>query len=515
VLKRKTYIEPYDTICLNNLPGVLMKRCLQGIMILVSFLLTLSNILPVLAVNTLEPSDFQLESWSKSIDFFDYVREYASLHGKTPPPDTSHAYLSLAYVNVSGLQMLSAGLFNITDEENVLTIPIQTTMMHYRSRDGLKDVVTASSFVMLMAFNETGDTVVEQSPDRRDTLYASFSLGYDLGEFFEDSGRPDLNSKTEVIPLESSPNRLVWTWGMKYTNLAALWWKTSIDPKNPAHDPRPIALTVYDELTFTYKLEINPDAGEVTLSMNYVIGRMRDLWVFWWITLLPVTVHYNATGCYRLNGQQISKETIYDFIHNQGIKMSTVNFHCTVILDHSAYFESSGSNVQDNEVVLDNSVIETFADDGEKILDADFTTKESYNLYNYTHDHEENTYVTNQTVTRTCKIAGFANNPIFAVHTSLMRLIPVVLASMHPELYEQAKDHLLDMHYADYFYLTAYPEYDGYRIEHDPTLTAYCHLTTTEPPPETPISSAIEVLVITAIITVLITAAILILKRRT
>jgi len=159
-----------------------MNKHLQRIIILLITLLMFSNVFIVLATDKLEPSDFQLESWSKNIDFFDYVREYASLHGKTPPPDNSHAYLNLAYVNVSGLQMLSAGLFNITDEENALTIPIQTTMMHFKSRDGLKDVVTASSFVMFMAFNETENTIIKQSPDRNDTLYASFSLGYDLSE---------------------------------------------------------------------------------------------------------------------------------------------------------------------------------------------------------------------------------------------------------------------------------------------------------------------------------------------
>jgi len=493
----------------------LSKKTLCRIATLFFVCSVLVNVLPVWALDTLQPSDFQLESWQKEIDFFDYVRLYAAIHGKTPPPENSHAYLNLAYVNVSGLQMLSAGLFNITDEENALTIPIQTTMLHYKSRDGLKDVVTASSFIMLMAFNETADTVFEQSPDRNDTLYASFSLGYDLNDLFAGNSKPDLNSKTEVIPLSSTEDGLVWTWGMKYTDLAALWWKTSIDPDNPARDPRPIALTVYDELTFTYELRIDPETGEATLSMNYVIGKMRDLWVFAWLWVIPFPFHYNATGCYRLNGQQISGETIYDFISNQGIKMSTVNFQCTVILDHSAYFESSGADVQDDEVVVDDSIIETFADDDEKILDADFTTKDSYKLFNYTLDQTETVYETYQTTTRTCKIDGFANNPIFAVHTSLMRFIPVVLASMDPELYEQAKDHLLDMNYADYFYLTAYPEYSGYRIEHDPTLTAYCHLTTSEPPPEDNGDNAAPntgaILVIIVIILAIIAVAVFIL----
>ncbi|PVX23005.1 MAG: hypothetical protein CW691_11860 [Candidatus Bathyarchaeum sp.] len=492
-----------------------MVNCFQKCFTALIVILLLSNALPVFAVDSLEPSDFELESWSKNIDFFDYVRTYAAIHGKTPPDENAHAYLNLVYMNVSGMQVLSAGLFNITDEENAVTVPIQTTMMHYLSRDGLKDVVTASSFVMLMAFNETEGTIFDQSPDMNDKLYASFSLGYDLDPLFEGS-RPDLNSKTEVIPLTSTPDGLVWTWGMTYTNLAALWWNTSIDPDNPKSDPRPVALTLYDELTFTYELAIDPETGEATLSMNYVVGKMRDLWLFAWFIILPVTTHYNATGHYRLNGQQISTETIHDFLDNQGIQMSTVNFQATAVLDHTAYFESSGTNVQDSEVVVDDSLIETFADDGEKILDADFTTKETYNLFNYTSDPTESSYETYPTTTRTCKIAGFASNPIFAVHTSLMPLIPAVMASIDPELYEQAKDHLLDMNYADYFYVTSYPEYDGYRIEHDPTITAYCSLTTDEqlPPEESASTGGIGALIVIAIGIALLVALFVIMRKK-
>ncbi len=64
-----------------------------------------------------------------------------------------------------------------------------------------------------------------------------------------------------------------------------------------------------------------------------------------------------------------------------------------------------------------------------------------------------------------------ANNPVFTVHTGLMRYIPLVLANMDSELYQKAKDHLLDLRYADY-YIIAYPTYSGYRVEHDPTYTA-------------------------------------------
>jgi len=458
-----------------------MRRIFSSKIIpLVLIVLLAVNALPVLAVDTLEASDFKLQSWSKTVDFFDYVRAYASQHGKTPPQEDSHAYLYLTYVNVSGMQMLYAGLSNITADQKALTIPIQTFMMHYKSKDQLKDVVTASSFVMLLAFSEDSNSIFQSSPDKNDTLYASFSLGADLSEYFGSSTPPALNSKTEVIPLTHSQDNLTWTWGMKYTNLTAIWWKMSIDPDNPTRDSRPIAISRYDELAFTYNLTIDPETGEATLSTNYVIGKMTDLWVMWWVIILPVTVHYNATGCYRLNGIKLSDETIYDFLSAQGIEMSIVQFQSTVVLDHTAYFSSLGKNVTDNDVFVGNTTISTFAEDGERIFDADFSTKREYNLYNYTADPSETSFETYNTTTRTCKIAGFARNPIFNVHTSLMRFISVVVAHMDPGLYEQAKDHLLDLEYADYFYIISYPIYGGYRVEHDPTFTAYCSLTSDE-----------------------------------
>lgn len=493
---------------------LMMQKCKFSALALIIALLTM-NTLPVFAVDTLEPSDFKLESWSKTIDFFDYVRLHAAQHNKTPPPEDWHAYLYLNYVNISGMQMLYAGLSNITINQTALTIPIQTFMMHYQSKDGLKDVVTGTSFMMLLAFNESDYTIFQESPDRNDTLYASFSLGCDLSQYFGGQTPPSLNSKTEIIPLTTADN-LTWIWGMRYTNLTALWWKTFIDPGNPKREPKPIAITRYDELTFVYNLTINPETGEATISIDYHIGKMTALWVIWWLWFFPVTVHFNATGCYRLNGVKLSDETIYDFLQAQGIKMSIVQFQSTVVLDHTTHFYSNSVNVTDSDVFVDNSTVSTFTGDNEKIFDADFSSKREYNLFNYTADPTETEFATYNTTTRTCKIAGFARNPVFQVHTSLMRFIPLVVAHMDPELYQQAKDHLLDLSYADYFYVIAYPVYGGYRIEHDPTYTAYCSLTQEEqtPPPDQPSDFPKEVLIAITGLIVAVAIVYTIIRRR-
>ena len=94
-----------------------------------------------------------------------------------------------------------------------------------------------------------------------------------------------------------------------------------------------------------------------------------------------------------------------------------------------------------------------------------------------------------------------------------MKFIPAVMASIDPELYAQAKDHLLDMSYADYFYITAYPVYGGYRIEHDPTITAYCQLTS-DVTPEEPAPTGGAGAIILIVIGVILLAGFLVVIRK-
>jgi len=347
--------------------------------------LILSIIVPVAlgsTSNMLVPSDFEEESWCKTVDYFDYVRAYAYLQGKSPPPPNWNAILYLTYVNMNELQMMYGGLSNITittEWEDELTIPMQTWMMHYKSRDKSKDVVTAGSFIMLLAFSEDGDTIYADSPDTNDILYSSFNLGINLADHFEGSAPSAHSTVTKNIPLTSSPDKLSWSWGMQYLNLTAIWWRTYIDPSNPHSDLLPIAITRYDELTFRYELKIDPESSTAKLYANYVIGKMTDLWifptVFGWLLPSLFAVHYNSTGCYKLNGVKESDETIHQFLQEKDIKMSIVQFQSTVILDRTTYFSSEGVDVTDNDVDISDSIISTTAEDGEKIFDADFSTK--------------------------------------------------------------------------------------------------------------------------------------------
>ncbi len=434
----------------------------------------ISMIAPLASAETLAKTDFEQESFAKTVDYFDYVREYAANNGIPTPAgfDNWHANMYMTYINTSGLKLLYAGLDNITtDGSAYLRIPMQSFIMHYKTNENNRDVILASTFLMLMAFNETASSLYPGSPDRNDVLYASFSLGFDLSAF--NAVSPIFNSKTEIIPLTHSADNLEWSWGMKYTNLTALWWRTWIDPNSPHFDNSlPLAITTYDELTFTYTLTINPSTGTATLQENHIIGRMRDLIV----GLIPLLwVHYNSTGTYGMLGRKLSDETIYDYIQNNNLKMSIINFQTSIMADHETYSATpSGQNVTDTETPVTDTSIATYADDGEKIFNADFGTKKTYKLYDYTADPTETAFNTYDSTARTANAAGFAGNAgLFAYHIGLMKFLPLVVVHMYPALFAKATSTIANMSRANYFYIIAYPEYGGYRVEHDPAFTAY------------------------------------------
>ncbi|MEM3579400.1 MAG: hypothetical protein QW468_04715 [Candidatus Bathyarchaeia archaeon] len=324
-------------------------KTLLATLLISIFLINVTS--PSLAADTLVASDFMLESWAKTVDYFDYARAYATLHGIETLPGFQnwHAYLYMIYVNTSGLHLLYAGLCNITFGRGAyLTIPMQTFMMHYKTANRSRDVLTTSTFLMLLAFNDSDYSIFPNSPDMNDTLWASFSMGFDFSAF--NIPLPSLNSKTEIIPLTHSSDKLQWSWGLKYTNLTAIWWRTWINPEEPGYNhSAPVGITTYDELTFTYTLTISPGENKATLTENHVIGRITNLWLFWGWFIIPLYAHYNETGCYSY-GIKLSNETVYEFLQKNQIKMSIVNFQTSVLLDRNTYsLSASGENVTDNE----------------------------------------------------------------------------------------------------------------------------------------------------------------------
>lgn len=87
-----------------------------------------ASLLPLASSDTLTVSDFSEESWSKEVDYFDFV-------GHPTVDATWHAYTYTTFINTSGFQLFYAGLENITFDSVAVTLPMQTFIMHYKTEN--------------------------------------------------------------------------------------------------------------------------------------------------------------------------------------------------------------------------------------------------------------------------------------------------------------------------------------------------------------------------------------------
>ncbi len=412
---------------------------------------------------TIQSTDFQQQSFSKVTDWFDYVRQYAAANGLPAPNSSEHAYLYTNYINVNGFQLFYVGLVNATHLGRYVTIPLQSFFEHYKTPGG-KTAITASSFISLVAFQENSSTIYPNSPDRNDTLYASFSLGFNMSAF--GSQTPSYVASSQITPLTTSDN-FHWTWGLKYTNLNAIWWRIGVDPLNPSWDSSiPRALSRYSELTFNYDLTIDPTTKTAKLTTSYTIGKVTDLWL---LTRWPVQ-HLTATGTYYLNGTQASTQTVYQYLNAGGYKMSIVLAHKAILASHTTTDkDDSGKSVDDSDDDVTRSGIDTKADDGERVFRADFGVKATYKLY----DPSETNYQTYNVTTRTVRRPGWGGNPVFAFQNRFMGFLPLFVAHVDPALFQQAQAGMVSFAVANYLYVIAYPQWGGTRIVHDPDFTAF------------------------------------------
>src|SRR5437899_10272476 len=145
-------------------------------------------------------------------------------------------------------------------------------------------------------------------PDKVDEIYASFSLGVNLTALTRHK-LPSPVSTAQTIPLYSADSNH-YSWGLKYTNLNAMWWKVNPDPLFPCCIPTtPRGLAQYTELTFYYALAIDPGEKTATVTASYTVGRLTELWIR---TLTP-GLTLTATGSFNVSRRLNSLTT--DDIH--------------------------------------------------------------------------------------------------------------------------------------------------------------------------------------------------------
>jgi hypothetical protein len=430
--------------------------------IAIAFLLVINSfsVIKAQASDQITKNDFTVGSFSKTIDLFEYARTHAEAIGGTPPPADWTSDTVVNYINQNGLKLLYMGFAGVDYGKAKFQLPLQSIVERFNTTKG-EPAITASSFLMLMAFNDTKASAYPGSPDKEDNLWASFSMGTDFTEILPEGKTPKMITSVEVTPLKNSGNE--YTWGMKYKYLAAIWWRVA------GSGPKllPTALCVYDELGFNYRLVFNQSDGTAKLYITYTIGEMRDLWTVGYLGLLPIVTHFNSTGTYNLRQQKIGAENIHGFLERNKISMSIVMGQRTWVADKEVSNKVNGQTAVTEGVDVTSASIQSTTTDGQKVFDAAFGEKKTYKLETTS---GEKTY---NSVTRIADVTFYAKNPILRLQNSLLYYGNAIVSQIFPLKYAEMAKVWMNATKADYLYVTSYPTYDGYKVIHDPVLTAY------------------------------------------
>jgi len=436
----------------------------------VAFLLVINSfsMIKAQASDQITKNDFTVGSFSKTIDLFDYARTHAEAIGGAPPPADWTSDTVVNYINQNGLKLLYMGFAGVDYGKAKFQLPLQSIVERFNTTKG-ESAMTASSFLMLMAFNDTKASIYPGSPDKGDNLWASFSMGTDFTELLPEGKTPKMITSVEVTPLKNSGNE--YTWGMKYKDLAAIWWRVA------GSGPKllPSALCVYDELGFNYRLVFNQSDGTAKLYVTYTIGEMRDLWTVGYLGLLPIVTHYNSTGTYNLRQQKIGAENIHGFLERNKISMSIVMGQRTWVADKEVSNKVNGQTTVTEDLDVTSASIQSTTADGQKVFDAAFGEKKIYKLETA---NSEKTY---DSVTRTADVTFYAKNPILRLQNSLLYYGNAIVSQIFPVKYAEMAKVWMNATKADYLYITSYPTYSGYKVIHDPVLTAYIPPVKTSP----------------------------------
>lgn len=464
---------------------------------IIGFLLLVNSfaLIGVHASDVITSSDFSSTSFSKTIDLLDYARQHAQEVGGTLPPTGWSSDTVVNYINQNGFKLLYMGLSGVDINNAKYQLPMQSIVERFNTTKG-EAAMTASSFLMLMAFNDTVGSLYPGSPDRGDNLWASFSTGTDYSAILSPGDTPKLVTSVEVTPMKSSGNE--YTWGMTYKDLAAVWWSIS----GTGYKLLPAAFCVYNELGFNYRLVFSPADGTAKVFATYTIGEMRDLWTLGRTGILPVIVHYNSTGTYNLRQLKVGSETIHGFLERNKISMSIVMNQRTWVADKIVSSKVNGVDASSGGVDVSSGSVQSTTSDGEKVFDVGFGEKATYRL------EEASGEKTYNAVTRTERVNLYAKNPILMIQNSLLFYSNTLMSQFMPAKYAEDAKVWMNATKADYLFATSYPTYGGYQVIHDPVYTAYI------PPVSSPISGGVPIPEAAVLIGLAVTVIFLVRRRR-
>ena len=362
---------------------------------------------------------------------------------------------AVSYLNHSNVQMFLVALHSVTNPQNGTgTLPYQMLGIHFITDEG-QEVFISALLAFLLAYNDTNANGIPDPATEKMLHVIPFGADSSLNGTYPPT-------VTSLGAKKISDTH--YQFGMRYQNLYALVtenylasavWKTGWIAK-------------FDELAVTYDIEFDEDTGEVTTETFYEIGEVTELWAF--ILGIPIPVDVDKIP------------------DTMGL---AVAHYVTVF---TSKYDVKGSETG-NDIATDitkpideNITIET---NQERAFDIGF--RGDYTLYDRLDQvQKESAPAINILLqARPADLLLVLWQLGFSAH--VFSFMAYGISDTVQKLYTSPRD-LKDKSLNPFnkygfrasalWYVVCFPEWNGYRIEHDPVYTAYASPTAQAEPEE-------------------------------
>ena len=353
--------------------------------------------------------------------------------------------LFASYVNYNGtgaFQAFLLALGTVEDAENntVFTLPYQFFGMHYTTPEG-KEVFLGAVLAFLFAYKDENNSSL---PDPGNEPFY-YIIPYGFGNTSET--RPE----AEAIPVQELEEGH-YRFGVTYRNLYARiidansalgFWFTLLFP---------FLVAKFSELTITYDIHVNTTSGEVVAETFYTVGQIEDVLLF---GTIPVGTDFFLEDPWGIGASHY----VCIFTSNYEVIPGTTTI---------------GSGIE----ILENATI-TVGNDDERAFQVG--TRGTYDLINET----SGAYVDQGLPAYAALLHARLREHILIswqlpFSADLLATLSYALSDQLKTIYDGPRDlyEHADVAFttSPLWYVTAFPLFGGYRVEHDPAYTAYTNI---------------------------------------
>ena len=369
-------------------------------------------------------------------------------------PEGNNLTFSASYVNDNDVQAFLLALNMVQDENGSGTVPFQLFGMHYLTPEG-QEVFIGAILAFLMVFDDTFNGTGPGSNGLPDPGHENISyvIPFGVGKTLDESYPPE-SEVQEVEKLGTGHYRF----GIQYRNLYAF-----VTPNFLASMVFSSGwIAKFSELTISYEIEMDNETGEVTAETWYTIGQVTELWGI----LLGIP--------FELDVEEDISETL---------GLSVVHFVTVFTSKYQGAAGNSTGNTIDPDInaPLDEDIVLKVGETGERAMK--IGTRGTFDLIN-----ESTDYVVKEDEPAMNAIVGAQLVDLLLVAWQLgfaagaMSIFAYALSDYVQTAYDGPLDlcqRSLVPANADGFnanplwYAVSFPQWEGYRVVHDPVYTAY------------------------------------------